>query len=250
MSSAIWTQCAGSEQIGPLTGRPWRTVEAQHRKSLLSLVDDPTEHDRLEAIVDRAKPPRLVGPRYDRLHWLLHTPFRYRPDPHASRFATRAQRNLWYGSQQVQTSFAEKVYHTYRVLVRSEGALFPHTNQWTAFRVPIRTSQGVDLSRPPFDAHAQLIRDPASYAHAQSLGRAMREAGVQAFRFPSARDAKHRLNYGLFSPDVFATTSPQLQQTWDVNITSTRAIVAREFSETFVFEFDQFLVDGQLPSPT
>lgn len=232
-----------------MTGRPWRTVEAQHRRSLLTLVDTPGEHDTLESIVENAKPTRIGGEDARHLHWLLHTPFRYRPDARPSRFAGPADRNLWYGSQQLTTSFAEKVYHTYRVLTRTTGNVFPHTGQWTAFRVPIRTPLGVDLCRPPFDAHAVAIGAADTYEHAQRLGRAMRQAGVEAFRFASARDKRHRPNYGLFTPKAFAAATPELQQTWDINMTRTRAIVTREFSESYVFEFDQFLIDGRLPIP-
>src|SRR5207245_1032206 len=83
-------------------------VEAQHQVSTRKLVDTLEEQALLEELIDRAKPPDSTR---GRLHYLLSTPFRYPPLRHGSRFATRQERSLWYGSETRRTAFAEVAYY-------------------------------------------------------------------------------------------------------------------------------------------
>jgi hypothetical protein len=251
MSSSIWTRCAGASEVRPLRLTPWRAVEAQHQISTRKLVDSRDEQELLEDLIDRVKPP-IAETASRRLHYLLFTPFRYPPLPHGSRFGARHEAGIWYGSDTLPTAFAEVAYYRILFLEGSGADLGSVTTQLSAFRVSARTSRGVDLTRPPFAAHRRTIASPMSYRAAQSLGRAMRAAGVELFRYSSARDPRGGSNIGAFTPDVFGRSRPRDLQTW--HCTATRERV--EFSkrdyfgrEQHAFSREVFLVDGVLPAP-
>jgi len=110
----------------------------------------------------------------------------------------------------------------------------------------------VELDLPPFDAYRSAIASPVSYSETQPLGDAMRSAGVEAFRFPSARDAEGGVNVGAFTPAVFGRTKPTSLESWHCAAARERVDVTRGdyfTRETFAFAREQFLVDGRLPSP-
>ena len=56
-------------------GTVFRLVEAQHRISTSRLTDSLAEEERLEALIEQAKPSLPDAARG--LHYLLATPFRY-----------------------------------------------------------------------------------------------------------------------------------------------------------------------------
>lgn len=251
MSSSIWTRCAGGSEIRALRLAPWRAVEAQHQISTRKLVDSRGEQELLEELIDRVKPP-IAPAASRRLHYLLFTPFRYPPLAHGSRFATRHEPGIWYGSDTLPTAFAEVAYYRMLFLEGTRADLGAVTTQLTAFRVTARSSRGVDLASARFASHRRAIASPASYAATQALGRAMRDAGVQLFRYPSARDPAGGTNVGIFTPLVFGKSRPRELQTW--HCTATRASV--EFAKRDYFgrdglTFDRgvFLVKGRLPAP-
>ena len=110
MSSSIWTQCAGASEIRALRLMPWRAVEGQHEVSTRKLVANAQEQALLEELIDRAKPPDLTR---GRLHYLLATPFRYPPLRWGSRFGTRQEQGIWYGSETRDAMFAEVAYYRF-----------------------------------------------------------------------------------------------------------------------------------------
>lgn len=249
MSSSIWTRCAGASELRPLRLEPWRVVEAQHRVSTRKLVGTLEEQALLEQLIESAKPPDPTG---GRLHYLLATPFRYPPLRHGSRFGTRAERGIWYGSETRRAAFAEVAYYRLVFLEGTHADLGPVSTQLTAFRVRARSERGVDLVAPPFAEHRHVIASPVDYTETQALGRAMREAGVELFRYPSARAGGGEVNVGAFSPSVFAGAKPYSLETWQC--TATRGLV--EFAKldyfrrgAFSFPREGFLVDGRLPTP-
>ena len=249
MSSSIWTQSAGNSRIAPLTARPWRVVEAQHRVSTRKLVDSAREQALLEELLESAKPPlREDG----QLHYLLSTPFRYPPLRHGSRFGTRWEPGIWYGSGSLPTAFAEVAYYRLLFLDGTDADLGTLEADLTAFRVPVATARGVDLAAPPFDRWRARLASKTSYAATQPLGAAMREDGVDAFRYVSARDAGGGSNVGLFRGRAFAARRPQALQTW--HAAATRAsveLVKRDYFSREVYRFPRegFLVHGELPHP-
>ena len=80
----------------------------------------------------------------------------------------------------------------------------------------------------------------------------MRAAGVEAFRFPSARDAEGGANVGIFTQAAFGAARPRALETWHRTADAGRIeMVRRDFFEerSFTFLRDAFLVNGRLPAP-
>ena len=249
MSSSIWTRCAGDSEIRPLRLTPWRVVEAQHQVSTRKLVDSNDEQMLLEDLIERVKPTDQTRGKW---HYLLATPFRYPPLRHGSRFAGRHERGIWYGSESRSTAFAEVAYYRFVFLEGTHADLGAVTTQLTAFTVRARSSRGVDLVAAPFAAHRRAIASPSRYDAPQSLGDAMRAAGVELFRYPSARDAEGGVNVGVFTPSVFGTAKPREFETWHCTATrSSVELTKRDYfgRETFTFRRESFLIGGALPAP-
>jgi len=227
-------------------------VEAQHLTSTRKLVDSAEEQAALEALLERVKPPVPDEPAFVGPHFLLTTSFRYPPLRHGSRFSTRFERSLWYGSKTRRTAFSEAAYYRLLFLEGTSADLGRLEVELSVFRVPVRTRRGVDLTRPPFDAYRSRISSPASYDDSQALGSAMREAGVEAFRFTSARDPDGGINVALFTPKAFAAPVPDAFEQWTCIATRERVeFQRRDFFDRTVRTFDRptFLCDGRLPAP-
>ena len=246
MSSSIWTRCAGDSEIRPLRLSPWRVVESQHQVSTRKLVDSADEQELLEQLIDSAKPPDLTG---GRSHYLLFTPFRYPPLRHGSRFGRRHERGIWYGSLELRSAFAEVAYYRLLFLEGTKAELGTITTPLTAFRATLRTERGVALEAAPFDTYGDTIASPTSYRETQPLGEAMREAGVEAFSYPSERDVDGGVNVGVFTPTVFGRSKPTSLESWHCAASRERVDVTRSdyFRRgTFAFGREQFLVQGEL----
>jgi hypothetical protein len=252
VSPSIWISCAGPSRARPLQGVVWRVVEAQHRVSTRKLVDTLEEQELLEEIIDEVKPPAATGAAFQGLDYLLSTPFRHPPLRHGSRFGRSDARSLFYGSEAVETSLAEKSYYALLFVAGTAADLEKTEVDWTAFSVGVRGDRGMDLCAPPFDAHRAAISSPTSYAASQELGTAMRGAGVELFRFASARCPRQGRNIALFQP-VFTEKTPRPPlRTW-------RCLLTRASCEVFdlnsarrtvlAFPRELFEVKGRLPHP-
>ncbi len=249
MSFSIWTRCAGDSEIRALRVSPWRVVEAQHQVSTRKLVDSTEEQILLEELIDSVKPPDITN---GKLHYLLFTPFRYPPLPHGSRFGGRHERGIWYGSMELRSAFAEVSYYRLLFLEGTHATLGTVTTALTAFKAGVRTMRGIDLTSAPFDAYRSKISSPVSYESSQALGRDMRTAGVEAFRYSSARDAEGGVNVGVIAPSAFGKSKPKAFETWycaasrdRVDLTRGDYLARRSLS----YLRAQFLVSGALPSP-
>ena len=251
MSPSIWTQCAERFEPTRLAGPAWRAVESQHVTSTRKLVDSDDEQQTLEALIDTAKPPWPAGRRFVGLHYLLATPFRHPPLRYGSRFGTRRERGIFYCAEIQATVLAEKAYYVLLFLDGTVADITPLTRPLTLFQVRISTKKGVDLTAPPFDAFVDDISSPLTYRASQPLGAAMREAGIAAFRFQSARDPDRGRNLGLFEP-VFTTKKPLHAEQWICTATRERvelkpgpAVLRARTS----FARETFEVDGVFPAP-
>jgi hypothetical protein len=249
MSSSIWTESAGSSEIGPLALDAWRVVEAQHRVSTRKLVDSDAEQAVLESVLDAHKPPVRRG---GGLHYLLFTPFRYPPLRRGTRFGARYEPSLWYGSEAVRTAMAEVAYYRLLFLEGTTADLGLVETDLSAFRVPVKTRRGVDLTSGVFARWRSRIASKTSYASSQPLGAAMREDGVEAFRYESARDGEGGVSAGLFTPDAFGARRPAAVETW--YCAATREAVEcrrRDYFSGAALRFPRgpFLVRGDLPRP-
>lgn len=249
MSSTIWTECGGTSNLRPLVFEATRVVEAQHVVSTRKLVDSDAEQALLEALIETAKPP---DPTQGRLHYLLSTPFRYPPLRHGSRFGSRFEVGIWYGSEGIRTALAETAYYRLLFLEGTEANLGTVEIELTSFSVRITSRSGIHLGEDPFLAHRGSISSPVHYRRSQALGRAMREDGVEAALFQSARDAKGGLNVAAFTPVVFGRARPKAFHSWYAAASRTRVdFRKRDFMRPVHMSFprEEFLVRGDLPAP-
>jgi hypothetical protein len=243
-------RCAGDSEIKPLLLNPWRVVESQHQISTRKLVDSDAEQQVLEQLIDEVK-PRVRAPA-SKLHYLLYTPFRYPPLPHGSRFGSHFEPGIWYGSITQRAAFAEVAYYRLLFLEGTNADLGLLEVELTAFRALIRTQHGIDLTVAPFAVHQAELASQTSYGETQALGRSMREAGVEAFRYRSARDVEAGINVGVFSVKAFGRRAPRAFETWHCVATRARVeVVRRTYSDrtTFIFDRLEFLLNGGLPQP-
>jgi RES domain len=226
-------------------------VESQSRSSTRVLVDSLKDHELLEQMLDESKPEAPDEPAG--LHYLLWTPFRYRPLEHGSRFGTSTEGGLWYGSEGLDTAFAEFAYYQLYFLEGPARDLGPLTRRLSVFQAQVKTERGVDLTRSPFLQYRASICSPTHYADSQALGAAMRADGVEACRFHSARDRRGGTNVVAFTPKAFARKKPGPLQTWTCFATRDSVELTRDdvTGRTVKgFPRSEFLVDGRLPRPT
>ncbi len=242
-----WAARVADAGPAPLSGELRRLVESQEEVATGRLVSSLARQAVLEDLLETTKPPR----RDSGLHYLLATPFRYPPLKHGSRFGSRHEPSLFYGSRETRTVLAEAAYYRfafwYGMAVPPAGKL---DTQHTLFGAAWRTAHGLRLQVPPFDAYRAQLTDPADYAATQALGAAMRAAGVEAFEFVSARDAAGGLNVALFTPQVLARKQPVWQEAWLCELSAAhvrfRAARGREMHD---FPLAAFQVNGALPWP-
>jgi hypothetical protein len=251
VSQTIWTQSGSSSSRVRLELTAWRLVESQGVTSTRKLVDSDEEQRVLDALIDRAEPPvttDLAG-----LHPLLAAPFRHPPRPGGSRFATRAERGVFYAARELPAFLTEVAYGRFVFLAGTAAHLGPLLTQHTAFQVSLKSSWSVDLTRPPFAAHTRRISSRTEHTTAQQLGREMRDDGIQLVLYESARDPERRTAVAVFAPSAFASSRPLPHaQEWrclaDAETCELRRI-AVDLGPTLTVRRADLLVGGMLPEP-
>ncbi len=246
----IWDACKDRITPQSISGELVRIVESQEQVATSGLVDNLEEQAYLEDMLERTKPAQPIETK--RLHYLLATPFRYPPLAHGSRFGSRQEPGLFYGSKSRLTAFAETAYYR---LVFWYGMLTPPPSekfltQHTEFSAGYKTRHGLQLQHEPFSAYVTALTDPQSYSATQQLGSAMRAASVDAFEYVSARDLDHGLSVALFSARALAAKRPHNQQAWLCETSATVVSFSNANSgEVHHFSYETFLVNGKLPQP-
>jgi RES domain len=245
---AIWTPAALESEAQRLGGRCWRVVEAQHVVSTLKIVDTLAEQERLERLLERSKPP--VPPECQHLHYLLSTPFRYgAPYPRGSRFRRAGiTPGVFYASQTVTTAVAEMTFARLLFFAESPATPWPaNASEHTAFQTRFHTSRGLDLTAAPFDRERARWADPTEYEPCQALADAARAAGVQAIRYPSARDAAGGVNVALLTCAAFSAAAPLERQTWRLHFDRGGVRALCEFPERRLsFDTTAFAADPRI----
>lgn len=244
-----WEARLAAARPGRLAGTLLRLVESQEQVATHQLVRSLERQALLEDMLEATKPPWRKGS--ERLHYLLATPFRYPPLQHGSRFGTRSEPSLFYGSQETRTVLAEAAYYRF---VFWHGMRQPPAGkldtQHTLFGAAYRTEQGLRLQAPPFAAHRAALASATDYRASQALGSVMRAAGIEAFEFVSARDPQGGINVALFTPAAFAANEPTSQEAWLCELAGDRvrfrAARSRDIHE---FPNTMFQVAGRLPWP-
>jgi hypothetical protein len=226
-------------------------VEAQFRNSTRQLVDSDEEQRTLEELLDaRAKLPVPAG--FEGLHFLLYTPFRHPPLRNGSRFGTRQERGILYAARELPTAFAEVAYYRLVFLEGTQAPLAPLTVDRTAFSFRLAAARAIDLTVEPFRAFEARISSPVSYRDSQRLGASMREDGVQACLYVSARAGGRRINLAVFE-NVFRPPRPLDEQRWTCTATPQRVEFRAQrllgAEQRHAYERAQFLWNGELPAP-
>jgi hypothetical protein len=217
MSSDIWTPHALKSEFRSYQGKVWRVVEAQNRNATIHLNRNLDDQARLEELIDGNKPN--VPDSAQGKPYLLFTPFRYAPYPHASRFRNAGdKRGVYYASEHVETAMQEMLF--YRALRYADVGFFPKTTDHkTAFAAEISTERALDLTTPPFAEFRDLWTDPIDYAKTLQFVDIARDAGAEAILYESVRDPDQRKNIAVLSLDALSLPTPEEHQSWSVHYT-------------------------------
>lgn len=215
-------------------------VEAQHRISTSRLTDSLADEERLERLIEQAKPalPKAaIG-----LHYLLATPFRY-GHRSASRFRKSGERpGVFYASESAKTCLTEMAYWRLRFFQALPDAQLPTTTtEFLMFRIGLAAERALDLTQAPLAAKAKWA-DRKSWVATQKFGTAARAIGTQLIRYASARDDQGGVNIALFDPACFTAPVPTPEGTWHFRFQKGRlvAIGASPSNQRHEFEFGQF----------
>jgi len=241
MPATTWTPTAlGSETVA-WQGSGWRAVEAQHQVASMSLAGgNLADQALLEVILDEAKPPvplDLAG-----LHWLLATPFRYRPPAAGSRFRRPEDPGVFYGAEDRQTACAEAGYWRLKFWQDSAGlAGRPASLELTLFEFHGACSRSLDLTRGALAADRSRWTDRNDYRATQELAVQTRAAAISLLRYESARYPAG-FCLAVLTPAVFrAVDEPyrHQQQTWHLWLSPPHEVVWQRHldRESFSFHF-------------
>ncbi len=245
----LWETCNLAAAIHPIGGDLYRLVESQEQVATMQLVDSLEAQGLLEEMLDAVKPPPPPGS--ERLHYLLYTPFRYPPLLYGSRFGGRHEPSLFYGAQAIDTVLAESAYYRFVFWHGMETPPpAPIRSEHTLFSARYAAHRGLQLQTQPCADHRATLTHPADYTATQALGNAMREAGIEAFEYPSARCPDGGTNVALFTPAAFAEPRPLEMQPWLCETTAEAVTFAQSHSRTLQrFPIELFKVEGKLPWP-
>lgn len=229
--------CVLEAHLQPLAGAVVRITDRQGYQASERWTDSMQEQARLEALIERVKPPAPPGQ-----HRLLTTPFRYPPLRSGSRFTAADQRELFYGARGLGTVLAERAFHALRLLEGSPllaGKVIQR--EQTSFQVEIAVQRGLQLQHCLSAADLAAVTDPCSYHASQALGRQMRQLDVEAFEVPPC--------VGVLTPAAFASTPFDLQD-WALEIRPDGVTFASfGLSQVVTLLREQFLVEGRWPDP-
>ena len=244
-----WQACLADTPPVKLTGTLLRLVESQEQVATSQLVASLARQTLLEDMLEATKPRLRKGT--ESLHYLLATPFRYPPLKHGSRFGTRSEPSLFYGSLETRTVLAEAAYYRF---VFWHGMATPPAGkldtQHTLFGAAYRSGQGLQLQAPPFARHRAVLASLSDYRASQALGTAMRTAGIEAFEYISARDPQAGINVALFTPRALARKEPVSQEAWLCELSGERVrFRAARGRDLHDFPLGVFQVAGRLPWP-
>ncbi len=200
----------------------------------MRLVDSLEEQATLETVLEDSKPAVPEAART--LHYLLATPFRYRPHS-GSRFRAAFEAGVWYGAEVLRTALAEKSYWRLRFLLDAPATPDLKPVPHTAFCAAVRTSLALDLTRAPFVRERAAWTARTDYTRTQELARAARAAQVVCIRYESVRDPEHAACVAVLLPRAFGRARPRGQESWFIAASRTRVRCVRDERGGEAFEF-------------
>ncbi len=238
-------ECVQSSDLQSLRFEGWRCVEDQTSSSTVSLVDDLEEHELLETLLDKSKPPVPVD--CEGLHYLLYTPFRYPPLLWGSRFGSVQERSIFYGALLERTCLGEAAYYQMAFWRASEARPSAQIKRFSTFSVSLKSEKGIDLCSTVFEKRRPKLTSHDNYSFSQAVGSSMRRLGVEVFLFWSARLAGQK-NFGVIAPAAFLSKVPKRQRIWHASTSEERVIYWSESTrEAHLFKEEAFYVDGVFP---
>lgn len=213
----------------------WRGVETQYASATQQLVDNWSEHDLLEALIEQSKPAPV--PETATRHFLLTTPFRYVPG-HASRFRAQGKAGIWYGAATLLAACAEVAYWRMRFVLDSAGLITKKLYTSHTFFAAVVRGDGIQLTTPPWvDYRALWIAD--SYTETHRLAEAAGDAGIEVIQYESAR-APGNACFAVLSPRALHEPTGGLQATfqrWSCTASRDTAMMHNELDPAQRFEF-------------
>ncbi len=213
--------------------KAWRAVEAQHMVATMRLVDSLQEQRVLEELLEGSKPP--VPVQAQAKHFLLTTPFRYRPK-HGSRFRRPDAAGVWYSAASIRTACAEVAYWRWRFLMDSDGLRSSELlTEHTIFNAEVN-GRALDLQMEPWLQSASTWMAPDDYSATQDLAAQARQQGVQWISYASVRDIGGRCAV-VFDPDALDQLDLASQQTWHCRTTQAGSRMVRMVHEADRFEW-------------
>lgn len=227
MPANTWTPTALASEARSWAGRGWRAVEAQHRVSSMHLArGDLGDQALLEDILEAAKPPS--PPAVADLHWLLATPFRYRPGQAGSRFRARHAPGVFYGAEARATACAETGWWRLKFWLDSAGLAGRRAHmELTLFEFHAAHPRHLDLLAPPFVAVRERWTAIDDYAPTQALAAGAREADIGVIRYESVRHPGG-VCLAVLEPAAFrgvARAYRNVQQTWTLMLLGPSTVV-------------------------
>lgn len=247
----IWDLCNGKNYIKPISVNCYRIVEDQAKSSTRRLVTNEIKHDLLEEMIEENKPK--ISSNTKKLHYLLFTPFRYPPLKFGSRFGSRYEKSIFYGSIELKTAMAEKAFYRMSFIRASHSEQGNMVLNMTSFQSKINTKTGIDLTDSPFFKFKELISSPISYHESQKIGTEMRNNAIESFIYFSARTNDNSKNIGVISPKCFETTHniEKTLKSWSCFPTKNSVEFSLKFSEqkeNYIFTDTDFLYENVFPS--
>jgi hypothetical protein len=234
MTAPAWKPAwFGGKGVGCLSMKAWRGVEAQHVISTMRLVDSAAEQDVLENLLESSK-PALPGSKA-RKHYLLFTPFRYRPR-HGSRFRAAGALGVWYGAEDIEAACAEVAYWRHRFILDSAGLLEQELlTAHTFFQANVQGT-AIDLMNPPWSGARAQWTHGSDYTATQALADEARGRGVQWIRYESVRAPGHSCAAVFDVEALDMVAKGTTQQTWHCKA-SRRSVMLSRGSDTHVWNF-------------
>ncbi len=248
MERSEWKEVLSQAQPETLKGLLWRVVEDQSEIATMELVETLDEQMRLEELLDATKPsyPETAPDDY-----LLATPFRYPPLQWGSRFGTRHEMSIFYGSLLQETAAAELAYYRF-VFLEGVEEEFPNPvirASYDLFSARFKCEPGLDLTKAPFTTYTDTLQHKANYQPTQALGSELRAAEIQGITYQSARCPKTGLNVAIFEPAGLISKKPVQLLKCYCEATRSRVVLKLDRTQFLEFPRDLFLLDGNLPEP-
>ncbi len=247
---AIWAACAHRCTPHLIGGALYRMVENQEQVATRDLVGSDLEKQAvLEELLEPSKPPRPPGTEH--LDYLLATPWRYPPLRHGSRFGRRHEPSLFYAGTGPAVTLAESAYYRWVFLLDMESPP-PRAlrSQHTLYEARYRTERGLRLQHVPWSAFEAKLTHKSDYTATQTLGSAMRAAGIAGFEYRSARDPEGGNNVALFNPAALASTTAGNRQPWLCSTSGTEVVFSCIHQPPLRrFRIGDFLLEGRFPAP-